>query len=367
MAIAPSRGERAAGCRVHRCDALLPSRTLHLLVRNGSARIMILSDSPAGRSQSLDGGNEMAFFGNAEDTVAMPSHAIAVRGSHAGHEGHGDAPLGERELAYMWRHPELNGVELFRGEYRNYAAARHFHEGPAIGIVAKGAMSSYARGAIHTLPTGTVFLINPGEVHAPGPVVPEGWVLRAFYFSNDTYGRLSRKLGLDDVRFSELFVNDDNITRRFLSLHRSLETSGSKLEVDATLLSVFGELAHRYAHEPLKRRSQKPEHRKIARAKEFLIENYQRVITLEELSNVVGLSPYHLLRTFRSTVGITPHDFLTQIRVEHSKRLLRRGGSITDVAADTGFVDQAHFTRRFREIMGVTPGRYLSHRTQGRR
>jgi AraC-like DNA-binding protein len=124
-------------------------------------------------------------------------------------------------------------------------------------------------------------------------------------------------------------------------------------------------VAQHYAQVPLQRLKQKTEHRKVARAKEFLIENHQHAITLEELADIVGFSPYHLLRTFRSTVGLTPHDFLTQIRVERAKRLLRRGNTISDIAADTGFLDQAHFTRRFKAIVGVTPGQYLPGRMVG--
>jgi AraC-like DNA-binding protein len=308
----------------------------------------------------------MTFLDYVDHSMAMPTDAIDESQSTVVVEGRGDHLSGNQEMAYMWRHPELRGVELFRGVYKRYRAARHFHLSPAIGIVSQGAMSSYARGAMHTLPTGTVLLINPGEVHAPRPALPQGWELRAFYFSNDFYAELSSSLGLKDVRFSELFVNDELLTHNLLLLHMSLEQSNSRLELQSKLLSIFGKLAQHYAQGSLNNRPQKPEHGKVMRAKEFLIENYQRVVTLDTLAKVVGLSPYYLLRTFRSTVGITPHDFLTQIRVERAKRLLRLGSTISDVAADTGFVDQAHFTRRFREIMGVTPGRYLSRRTNRR-
>jgi AraC-like DNA-binding protein len=299
-----------------------------------------------------------------EDSVINPIHHNYS--SHAG-SGSDDHLHSGRERAYIWRHPELAGVELFRGVYKRYQAARHFHLGPAIGIVAKGAMKSYARGATHTLPTGTVFLINPEEVHAPEPAIPDGWVLRAFYFSNDFYAGLSRSLGLGEVRFSELFAKDKRLTRSLLSLHRSLEQSGTRLELESMLVSVFAGVARHCAQIPVGNRSQKPEPQKVARAKEFLIENHRRVITLEQLAKIVELSPYHLLRTFRSAVGLTPHDFLTQVRVERAKKLLRIGNTISDTAVDTGFVDQAHFTRRFKAIVGVTPGQYLPGRMPGTR
>jgi AraC-like ligand binding domain len=175
----------------------------------------------------------MALLDDVEASVKLPSNAIIESHSSDGAGCPDDHLSRNQETAYMWRHPELTGVELFRGVYKSYHAARHFHLGPAIGIVAKGAISSYARGAMHTLPTGTVFLINPEEVHAPQPIIPEGWVLRAFYFSNDFYSRLSRSLGLGDVHFSELFVKNELLTQSLLSLHRSLERSGIRLELES--------------------------------------------------------------------------------------------------------------------------------------
>jgi len=209
---------------------------------------------------------------------------------------------------------------------------------------------------------GYSLLINPGEVHAPGPIVPQGWVLRAFYFSNDFFTGLSRSLGLGDVRFSQLFVRNELLTQTLLSLHRRLEQSGTRLELESKMLSAFGEVVQHHTNVRLKNRNPKAEHHKVRRAKKFLIENHRRVITLKELTGVAEFSPYHLLRSFRSIVGLTPHDFLIQIRVERAKRLLRIGNTISDIAVDTGFVDQVHFTRRFKAIVGVTPGQYLPSR-----
>jgi AraC-like DNA-binding protein len=87
--------------------------------------------------------------------------------------------------------------------------------------------------------------------------------------------------------------------------------------------------------------------------------HFERDIALDDLAAVAQFSPYHLLRTFRRSVGLTPHAYLIQIRIEEGKRLLRMGNSISDVSASTGFADQSHFTRHFKRIMGVTPGQYL--------
>jgi AraC-like DNA-binding protein len=82
-------------------------------------------------------------------------------------------------------------------------------------------------------------------------------------------------------------------------------------------------------------------------------------IGVEDLTEIAQLSRFHLMRTFRRDVGLSPHAYLTQIRVEAAKKLLSEGASIVDVASDIGFTDQSHFTRHFKRITGVTPGQYL--------
>ena len=81
-------------------------------------------------------------------------------------------------------------------------------------------------------------------------------------------------------------------------------------------------------------------------------------VSLTELSGLVSLSPYRLVHVFRDTVGLPPHAYLTQVRVERAKRLLAAGQSVARVASEAGFVDQSHLTRHFKALTGVTPGRY---------
>ena len=56
-----------------------------------------------------------------------------------------------------------------------------------------------------------------------------------------------------------------------------------------------------------------------------------------------------------------PHLYLTQVRIERAKTLLTEGLPPAHVAAETGFVDQSHFTKRFKRIVGVTPGQYITN------
>ncbi len=253
----------------------------------------------------------------------------------------------------------MNGAELFQGSYRKYEFAHHFHSVPAIGVVEAGSMGCYCRSTGHVLPMGTVLLLNPGEVHAPRPANSHDWKCRVFFLVDEHYRVRSMDVAGKLLRFSKPFVEDRRLADRLLRLHRKLETPGIALDLESSLLEIFAQLARRHACFEAPADGPPADRTTIARAREYLHAYYGRDILLDQLGALAGLSPFHFLRTFRRSVGLTPHAYLIQIRIEQGKRLLRAGNSISDVAVSTGFADQSHFTRHFKRIMGVTPGQYF--------
>jgi AraC-like DNA-binding protein len=79
-------------------------------------------------------------------------------------------------------------------------------------------------------------------------------------------------------------------------------------------------------------------------------------IDLAAVSRLAGLSPFYFLRSFASTIGVTPHQYLVRCRLKRAARLLtERERAITDVALDCGFNDLSNFIRTFRRAAGVSP------------
>lgn len=90
---------------------------------------------------------------------------------------------------------------------------------------------------------------------------------------------------------------------------------------------------------------------------DYIAEHLSETISLTELAQLAGLSASQFSRRFRDTVGQTPHQFVTAMRVERAKELLTEGQhTLADVATLTGFADQSHLTRHVRRLVGVTPG-----------
>jgi AraC family transcriptional regulator len=85
----------------------------------------------------------------------------------------------------------------------------------------------------------------------------------------------------------------------------------------------------------------------------------QRELRLSELADVAQTSVYHFSRLFHASVGMPPHQYLTQIRIEKAKALLRVPRfNVAQIAAETGFANSSHFGKSFRRAVGVTPSQY---------
>ena len=77
------------------------------------------------------------------------------------------------------------------------------------------------------------------------------------------------------------------------------------------------------------------------------------------MAGVCGRSTEYFVRVFKATAGVSPYQYVLNLRIERAKALLGvEGASIADVALQCGFSHQEHLTRMFRRFTGVTPGRY---------
>jgi AraC-like DNA-binding protein len=93
------------------------------------------------------------------------------------------------------------------------------------------------------------------------------------------------------------------------------------------------------------------------RAKEFLSNDLSGKLPLAQIARECGLSASHFTRAFRQSVGMAPHQWLLRLRVERAKELLLKShDSLADVAVGCGFADQSHFTRVFTKFVGSSPG-----------
>jgi len=96
--------------------------------------------------------------------------------------------------------------------------------------------------------------------------------------------------------------------------------------------------------------------RRAVEAALWIREHAPEPIDLAAIARLSGLSPFHFLRSFAKTIGVTPHQYLVRCRLQQAARLLaERERAITDIALDCGFNDLSNFIRTFRRAAGMSP------------
>ncbi len=100
-------------------------------------------------------------------------------------------------------------------------------------------------------------------------------------------------------------------------------------------------------------------YRRLSIAQDYIFANYQRAITLSEISHIACLSPNHLLRNYKVLFGKTPHQQLTERRIEKAKWLLEKTGkSMIEIAMEVGLETPVSFSRLFKQQTGKSPTDY---------
>jgi AraC-like DNA-binding protein len=99
-------------------------------------------------------------------------------------------------------------------------------------------------------------------------------------------------------------------------------------------------------------------YRRIVLAKLFIDEYFAGDIDLDAMAGEASFSKFHFIRLFKMAYGKTPHQYLTQVRIENAKRLLQTEISVTDVCFSVGFDGISSFTHLFKRLTHLTPSAY---------
>lgn len=267
-----------------------------------------------------------------------------------------------REQIKLWRLPHLGAVDLLHATYVTQSFSRHMHEGFAIGVIEEGALKFSYRGENLVAPLGHINLANPGEAHDGYAASNMGWTYRMFYLDSALLQQIASQVAgkpKDTPFFQMGVIQDDNLAGLIRNLHLTLEKPGTPtLEQESLFLWTLAQFVARYADDRSPVCPVGKENQAVRRVREYIETYYSEDVSIKQLSLVANLSPFHLIRVFRNEVGIPPHTYLTQVRVTQAKQLLALGRPITKVTFETGFTDQSHFTKQFKRITGVTPGKY---------
>ena len=199
---------------------------------------------------------------------------------------------------------------------------------------------------------------------------PGCWAGNAFDYVHYSVPReglddIAADLGFGRVNDYRLAVLEDDlvvaqITKSVLPfLGRSEHLS--VLALDQFSLILGAHLIQRYG---VRQKAAQPSNGGLApwqkrRASELLHENMHGRIRLPDVARECGLSVSHFARSFKTSFGVSTHQWLIQHRIDHAKQLMKQTSmSLIDIAIHSGFNDQAAFTRTFHQFVGVSPGKW---------
>lgn len=93
----------------------------------------------------------------------------------------------------------------------------------------------------------------------------------------------------------------------------------------------------------------------------YINENIEYPVTLKELASHFYLSTPYMCRLFKSATGTTIHQYISECRIIHAKKLLLAGYSAADTCARCGFNEYSNFYKSFTRSVGVSPSRFINH------
>jgi AraC-like DNA-binding protein len=263
--------------------------------------------------------------------------------------------------ARYWRTPLLPGADLLTAEYHDHEFAPHWHDAYTIPVIVAGAEGYRYRGSDYVAEAGGVPIINPGELHTGSKAVEAGWRYRVTYAPVQFIHELADQIAGKPQPlpwFAPGVIHDPDLAARLANAHRMLEAGSDALAAETAMLDALSTLLVRYSQTQPEPSRVATDDTRVAVMKERLAGDLLEPVTLADVAQAAGLSPFHAARLFNRATGLPPHAWRNQIRLQRALAPLRAGVPVTDVAAASGFTDQSHFTRHFRRMFGVPPGRW---------
>ncbi|SJZ48170.1 AraC-like ligand binding domain-containing protein [Enhydrobacter aerosaccus] len=256
---------------------------------------------------------------------------------------------------YWWdRH--LPGLSLLNADFTTHEYPPHTHDALVVAVTEQGGSVIRSRGQVEDAHPSTLFVFNPAEPHAGRMGWSRRWRYRSMYLTQSALDRVAQGLGTQSVPyFTRNLFRDADLIAGFRAIHHALEEGRDVFHEWELLISTFGALFRRHGSGGATITSAPRDRALVARVIERMRDSYATNLSLEELAESVCLTVFQLIGLFKRTVGLTPHAYLTQVRLEMACHLLQQSSSLAEVATTVGFYDQSALNKHFKRCYGITP------------
>lgn len=269
----------------------------------------------------------------------------------------------------LWRSEQLFNIDFASYTLAHHSFARHFHDHYVIELVIKGADTFYCNGKTYTAEKKQLVLINPGEVHTGSTVLDTRLQYFSLYPDSHALQQIAQALEITlsgDFNFRRSLLQHSLLTEKFRLLFDSFNSKSDTLRQQEIFLDCLHALfQHSTGNNGQVAMATKKDGR-ITLLIEFIREHFKEDVSLQQMAELVRLNPFHLVRVFNKTIGVSPYEYLLNTRAEHSRQLLRKGYTVQEAAMQAGFYDSSHLNRSLRKIAGTSPKSFLLSKCQFR-
>jgi AraC family transcriptional regulator len=222
--------------------------------------------------------------------------------------------------------------------------------------------------------SGSIWLSPAGVGKEIGITAPIAQTLH-LYLPTALFDRLKEDFSLPcapahSIRLAVGIDDDviDHVGRSILCELRS-ETAASRMYVETASLMLAARLLRKHCDSgtcaPLDSSSGKLDQGRLRRVIDYVAANIKDDVTLDNLAAVAGYSPFHFARKFKLAMGIPPHRYISQLRIENAMAELAAGKlPLAQIALNAQFSSQSSFTRAFHRATGLAPMEYRRRRIQ---
>jgi AraC-like DNA-binding protein len=264
-----------------------------------------------------------------------------------------------RNSSRYWWDRHVSGLSLLHADFTTHEYPPHSHEAFVVAVTEVGGSIIKSRGVVEEATGSRLFVFNPAEPHAGNMGWSRHWRYRSLYLAQKAIGEVERGLGIAAVPyFTRNMFDDPDLIRAFLALHRALEDGRDPMRERELLVASFGRLFARHGSggSPIERPPR--DRTALARATELMRARYVEELGLDEIAAAAGLTIFQLIGLCKRMTGLTPHAYLTQLRLNAACRHLRLGLPIAEAALHAGFYDQSALTKHFKRCFGITPRQF---------
>ena len=254
---------------------------------------------------------------------------------------------------------------MLHADFTTHDYAPHVHDSLVVAVTEVGGSEFKSRGRTDIAHPQALLVFNPAEPHSGRMGGSERWRYRSFYLAEPGIKDVLGAIGIDRPGyFTSNVVRDQDLVTRFLALHRVLDAEPQDALLHRELLvRTFGDLLQRHGQVAQRVPKAPGDVAALAPVLELMRDCYADSLTLEQMGASADLTPFQLIAAFNRAMGLTPHAYLTQLRLRAALCGLQAGQSVVEAALTSGFYDQSALNKHFKRTFGMTPLQYVRART----